>query len=388
MKTITRSKSIKIVLLLGYTLLQSVDVQSMSGVDEKVYVAVEGEGRVVVLETPSGRKVASIDVSRSVWGRHIDRAPHNIQVAPDGQTVWVTANGVHGSIRHQSARSVGSAHSDETTIEHANTDHESELLADEVLIINPLNETIIKRIPIAIGAHLAHVVVTQDGASAFVTAENESAIYKIDARNYRVERKILFPSNAKPHGLRLTPDGLSAYVALLKDKSLGVLDLQSNQTEMLPLDGAPVQTAVTRDGKRVLASLYDTKKIAVYDLTTRTLDYLDLPKNAQGPVQLYPSPDSRYLYVADQGHYFGQPDGNQVFKVDLQQMRIVDSFQAGNAPHGIVVSMSGDFAYVTNLVSNDLSFINLKTGKESLRISMGKEPNGVSIWNKKTGGAP
>lgn len=392
MKTATPIKPLNLALLLLWALMQPIKAQSMPEAGEKIYVAIEGEGRIAVFEPRSGRQIGSIDLSRRVHGQRIELSPHNVQVAPDGKTVWVTANGAHGETQHQSEPPADSAHADDaggaSAPEHQAMHHETDPAADEVVVIDPSSETIVKRIPIATGAHLAHVVVTPDGTSAYVTAQNQSTVYKIDARNYRVAGKIQFPSGTQPHGLRLAPDGLHAYIALLAAKGLGILDLKSDQFRTLPVDGAPVQTAVTADGKRVLASLYDTKKIAVYDVAAKSLRYLNLPKTSQGPVQLYPSPDSRFVYVADQGHYFGQPDGNRIFKADLQDMQIVESITAGDAPHGIVVSKDGAFACVTNLVSNDLSFIDLATGKESARIAAGKEPNGVSIWSKHGGGTP
>ena len=78
-----------------------------------------------------------------------------------------------------------------------------------------------------------------------------------------------------------------------------------------------MQTGWTADGKYALASVYDAKSLAVYDIASKKLSYVDLPKEAKGPVQIYPSPDSKYVYVADQGYYFNQPNSDLVYKIDL-----------------------------------------------------------------------
>ena len=51
----------------------------------------------------------------------------------------------------------------------------------------------------------------------------------------------------------------------------------------VPLKGAAVQTGVTADGKYALASVYDAKSLAVYEIASQKLNYVDLPKEAKGP---------------------------------------------------------------------------------------------------------
>ena len=149
-----------------------------------------------------------------------------------------------------------------------------------------------------------------------------------------------------------------------------------------------MQTGVTPDGKYALASVYEAKSLAVYDIASGTLRYVDLPKEAKGPVQIYPTPDSRFVFVADQGYYFDQPTGNLVYKIDLKEMKVVQTISAGSAPHGVVVSKDGALVYATNLLSDDVSVIDIKMGREVKRIKVGDMPNGISIWSEPTAGAP
>jgi YVTN family beta-propeller protein len=343
--------------------------------DEKIYVAVEGGSVLAVFDAATRQLSKRIDLSLETNGWRTPLAPHNVQVAPDGSGVWVTANGV----RHAEGQAGG----------HGETGHGlTESPADQVIVIDPITDTVTHRIPVAPGLHLAHIVVTPDGTRAFATAQTESAIYEIDAREFKVIQKIQAPPGSQPHGLRLSPDGSHAYIALLQAKSLGILNTATGQLRTVPLDGAPVQTAVTPDGRFVLTSLYDTQRIAVYETTSQSLRYIDLLGAARGPVQLYPTPDSRYVYVADQGHYFGQPDSEWIYKVDLRLFRTVWSIRAGSAPHGIVIGKDGRHAYVTNLVGDDLSVIDLQKDQEIARLPVGAEPNGISLWNKNNGGTP
>jgi YVTN family beta-propeller protein len=368
-------------------------LSAFAAAEEKVYVAVEGEGTVAVFDAASRQLLKRIDLAADTPGGRRLVAAHNVQVAPDGGSVWVTANGGHGE--HSGGEQEPSGHEEHSGGAAEPSGHEAmghaavDIPPDEVVVIDPLTDAVARRIPIAPGQHLAHVVLSPDSAYAYISAQNASVLYKINARSYQVESKIPLPPGSQPHGLRIAPDGSRAYIALLQGRGLGVLDLATLALEVVPLNGAAVQTAVTPDGRKVLVSLYDSKQLAVYEPASKALRYIDLNKSAKGPVQVYPTPDSRYAYVADQGHYFGQPDSQWVYKVDLTQAGPAAwPIKAGTAPHGIVVAKDGLLAYVTNLVSNDLSVIDLRTGQEAARLPVGAEPNGVSVWNKEAGGTP
>jgi YVTN family beta-propeller protein len=348
-------------------------------VSEKVYVAVEGEGKIVAFDAQSRTVVAKHDLSREHEGGKLPYMPHNVQVAPDGGSVWATASA--GSHEGHSSRLVPVAFADEG---HGGAGEE----ADEVIVINPHLDTIVRRIPIAKGLHLAHVVLTPDSRFAYVSAQVEGAIYKVDAKSFEIVKKIPTRAGSEPHGMRIAPDGSAAYIAMLKGKSLGVLDLQTDALREVPLGGAAVQAGITPDGKYAFASLYDTKQLAIYDISAQSVRYADLPAQAKGPVQVYPTPDSRFVYVADQGHYFGQPANDRMYKVELLSGKVAQDITAGNAPHGVVVSKDGKFVYVTNLLGGDVSVVDVSLESEVARVPVGKEPNGISVWNRETGGTP
>jgi len=103
---------------------------------------------------------------------------------------------------------------------------------------------------------------------------------------------------------------------------------------------------------------------------------------------MYTTPDSQFVYLADQGYYLDQPEGNSVYKIDIAQKKVVKQIKVGRAPHGVVISREGRFVYVTNILGDDVSVIDTRTDKEIYKIRVGKEPNGISIWNKNSGGTP
>lgn len=334
---------------------------------DKIYVAEEGDGTVAVIDAQSRQVVKRIGLETKQSGY----MPHNVQVAPDGKTVWVTANAMTpeeegGGMRMKVAQ--GEA-------------------MDQVIVIDAERDEVVKRIDMGSDLHLSHVAVAPDGSFAVVAAQERGMIYGIDARTLEVVRNVETGALAQPHGLRIAPDGTQAFIAMLGGKSLGILDLKGFALSYVPLSGAAVQVAVTPDGAYALVTLYDSKSVALYDRRTGELSYVRLPEGAKGPVQLYPTPDSKYAYVADQGYYFDQPTGNAVYKIGLAAKGVVATIPAGSAPHGVVVSKDGRYAYVTNLLGNDVSVIDTLQDKEIARIAVGKQPNGISVKSAE-GGTP
>ncbi|MBI5400606.1 MAG: DUF1573 domain-containing protein [Candidatus Yonathbacteria bacterium] len=343
---------------------------------EKVYVAIEGSGEIAVLDAQNKQVLKKIDLTKDKGETTVGYMPHNVQVAPDNKSVWVTAN-TDGAKMKMSFRIIPRA---EASAGHSGEETVAGKSNDEVVVIDPFSDVIVKRIEFGQDLHLSHVSLTSDSSYAIVASQEQGIIYKINTTSFAVEKTVVTKNGGGPHGLRISPDGKTAYIAMLGGKSLGVLDIASFNLKDVPLKGAAVQTGVTPDGKFALASVYDAKSLAVYDIASAKLNYIDLPKDAKGPVQLYPTPDSRFVYVADQGFYFDQPIGDTVYKVDLKEMKVVQAIKGGSAPHGVVISRDGKFAYVTNLKSDDVSVIDTATEKEIAKIKVGKMPNGISVW--------
>lgn len=285
----------------------------------KIYVATEKAGKIAIINGDTQEVIKSVDLSQTVNGERLSYMAHNVQVSPDGKTVWITANAGEHDEHDEKADTNHSGSTDMTQ----NMDAMSMsgmtdpiIKNDEVIVLNTENDIIINRISLAPKSHLAHVVFTPDNRFAYITAQEASVIYKIDIETYAA-KKIDLPGKSGPHGLRIDPAGKKAYIALLAGKGLGILDIANDTVTIVPLDGAAVQTAVLPNGKWVFVSLYDTKKIAAYNTDTKKIIYVNLPKTSQGPVQLYPAPDGSALYIADQGYLFGRAVNTRIYKFDF-----------------------------------------------------------------------
>ena len=342
-----------IILLLSGTMMISCDnnKKSSSTQTAKVYVANEEGGSVSVIDLQDSLKNTSIDISDS--GKMF--MAHNVQVAPDGKSVWVTAVPM-----------------DSTGI--------------NLLVVIDINTGTIKhRVQLGKDLHVAHVVLDNESKYAFVTAKESNQVMQVDATTYEVVRKFDLGTGHSPHGLRYAKGKL--YVANMDAKSMSVINIADGKITDIPLGGVAVQTAVTQDGKFVFASLYDTKEVIRYDLQNGEIKRIPLPASAQGPIQLYATPDSKLLYVADQGELMERPVSNKVFVIDIANTKVISTIVVGNKAHGVVVSKIGTTVYVTNSIDNTVSVIDVATQRVIRTIPVGKGPNGISYWFE-TGGMP
>src|SRR3989338_821105 len=134
--------------------------------NEKLYVAVEGDGTVAVIDPKTAKGIRTIDLAIEHDGGILRFAPHNIQASPDGTSIWVTANA--GKHEEHAASFIPRTHA------HGAVEETSE--PDELVVIDPGTDRIAKRFGIAPEAHLAHVVFSPDGATAWVTSQMRDAI--------------------------------------------------------------------------------------------------------------------------------------------------------------------------------------------------------------------
>lgn len=318
----------------------------------KVYVANETGGSVTVIDLQDSLKTTTIDLSDSAGTMFM---AHNVQVAPDGKSVWVAAAGMDSS------------------------------KTNYLIVIDPNTGTIKERVLLGKDLHVAHVVLDDQSKNACVTAGETNEVIQVDATTYQVVGKFDLGAKHAPHGLRYANGKL--YVANMDGKSMSVINVADGKVTDIPLGGIAPQVAVTRDDKFIFISLYDTKEVIQYDLKNGQLNRIPLPTTAQGPIQLYATPDSKLLYVADQGELLGRPVSNEVYVIDIPNAKVISTIKVGNKAHGVVVGNDGKSVYVTNTIDNTVSVIDVASQKVIHTIPVGKGPNGISYWFE-TGGMP
>lgn len=149
---------------------------------------------------------------------------------------------------------------------------------DELILIDPLTDTISDRIPLGVDMHLAHVVINAEDTLAYVVANEQGILFTIDLREKKIIRETKLPEGSAPHGIRLSPDGKNLFIAFIGEKAMGIMNTETYIQRLIPTSDKVVQVAVTPDGKYLFGSLYTTKSIARYDLSREKLDTIKLPE--------------------------------------------------------------------------------------------------------------
>jgi YVTN family beta-propeller protein len=346
-----------------------------SPVKEKVFVANEASGTISAIDASTLKEIERVSLTIKHEGARVEYGPHNVQVV--GNKVLVTANiahkesesGEHGD-HEMSAADMKIPTGVIAVAAHGEEETEQEDHPDQLVIIDAKSNKITNRIDLDIGAHLAHVV--SDGTFAYITATNSELLYKVNLETGSYV-PIILPKDSMPHGIRLTPDGKTGIIAGMMGDLL-LINLETKNITTIKLPGKGVQAGIA--GNIAMVSVFDTKQLALYDMTSGEMSFVDLP-DSKGPVQMYQTPDNKYVYVADQGVYFDQPQGSVTYKIDLAERKVIASIDTGIAPHGVVVSPDGR-VWVTNLNGNSVTLI--QNDKKIKEIEVGAAPNGISYW--------
>ena len=317
--------------------------------DACIAVAVEEEGAIALLDA-EGSLLSKVDLSTEVDGMAVAADVHNVQTTSDGSRLLATVMPAG--------------------------DMEMEGMVEELVVVDVAEAVVVQRITLGEDLHVAHVVT--DDALAWVTAYEADLVLEVDLEAGAVTRTFTLPTGTNPHGLRRLPDGSALVVAGMGDGSMHLIDLDSGEVQSWDLDGRAVQTAALPDGSAAFASIYDTKQVARLDLATLELTVFDLPEGAVGPVQIYPTPDSAGLWVADQGYLDGDPAGEHLFRLDAVTGEVTLTANVSPAPPGVVVRANGAEVWATTLMDGTVDQIDAVSGELLSSTAVGEGPNGIT----------
>ncbi len=148
----------------------------------RLYVASEDTGTAVIVDSDSGRVIASLPVGGE---------PEGVGVSPDRRYVYMTSEEEH-----------------------------------KVSVIDTAQNKVLKQI--AVGERPRDAAFSPDGSRAYVPGEIDGTLTLIDALNHRVLNRIRIPGdNLLPMGVVVSPDGERVYVTTGRGGSVVALDADS-----------------------------------------------------------------------------------------------------------------------------------------------------------------
>ena len=181
-------------------------------------------------------------------------------------------------------------------------------------------------------AGVNHADFSPDGRYFIVTCEFSGELLKIDTARQKIIGRMHLPNHAMPQDIKISPDGRTWYVA----------DMQTSGVWVLDGDRFTAQTFIpTGDG-------------------------------AHG---LYPSRDSRFLYITNRGE-------GSISLLSFATGKIVAKWKIpGHAsPDMGGVSADGNVLWLSGRYDREVYAISTVNGRLLARIKVGAEPHGLCVW--------
>jgi PQQ-dependent catabolism-associated beta-propeller protein len=188
---------------------------------------------------------------------------------------------------------------------------------------------------VKVGGEPEGVKISADGQLVYVTSEVANMVHAVDP----VARKVVHNIKAgkRPRRFALTPDGGQLWVTNELDASVTVIDTKTHQvagTIKFELKGAraaditPVGITMSRDGKRAFVGLGRANHVAFVDVADRKVTHLVLAGKRAWSVALDKSEQT--LYVVN-----GLSDDLTI--VDVASGKALKTVKVGRVPHTVVV---------------------------------------------------
>jgi YVTN family beta-propeller protein len=260
------------------------------------------------------------------------------------------------------------------------------------------------------GGSLHGIAVSEDGAHVYATNSDNllcEAILQPDG-SIAWGRKIVLPGPggkgpSYPCGIALSADGNTAFVALSRNNTVGIVDMEAGRLRgEIPVGVAPWGVAISADGHTVFVSnwggrrpkpgertapssgtptLVDARGVASSG-SVSCVDVVKEVETAQIETGLHPSDivlraDGERLYVAN-------ANSDTVSVVDVHARRVRETISVhpdkalpfGSAPNALALSHDGKTLYVANGGNNAVVVIDLEGERPKTRRILGMIPTG------------
>jgi YVTN family beta-propeller protein len=289
----------------------------------KAYVGNFGDNTVSVVDTGTGAVVATIPVAQG---------PHGMAISKDGKTVYITGDG-----------------------------------STSLSIIDTATDKVVKTVEV--GKTPQGVWLTPDGKLLLVCVYGEDRVALVDTATQTVTGSIAVP---KPHTISISPDGKLAYATSQQPGSfaLTVVDLGTKAVvRSVPLDKTPRDGEFGFDGKAFYFTQAGVSAVKVLDPATDKV-IAEIPTGA--------SPHSVSLFSASKFGMTTVQGPGEILLFDPATNKPVRSVPAGKSPHWLALSGDGKTAFVTNETANEISMVEIESGKAKT-VAVGKQPRKIVV---------
>jgi len=217
------------------------------------------------------------------------------------------------------------------------------------------------------GPNMLYTAVTPDSKKVLSTSPSSNSLYVFDATNGK--KLAIIPVGKAPKGVKVTPNGLFAYVSNQGSANISVVDLKNLKViDTISVEEGPHNARFTADGKRAYVTLQGGAGIAVIDTQARKMIRVIPVPGITGPHNLDLSSDEKTAFVRD--------FVNHVAVVDLDSGKVKKVIKVGSGHGGIDMSPNGKFVATAAIGADYISVINPNTFNVK-NIKVGNGPHGI-----------
>lgn len=324
----TRSRYVLRVLSSAAAILSALAATAAFAAGPKAYVGNFKDNTVSVIDTEAGKVVATVPVGAG---------PHGMAVSPDGRNVYVSGD-----------------------------------LASTVSVIDTTSDRVAQTIEVGKAPH--GLAIKSDGKMLLVAVYGEDRVAFVDTSTRAVIGTVAV---AKPHTIAIRPDDKVAYIASQEPGRFGlaIVDLETRAViRNLPLDKTPRDLEFGYDGKALYYTQAGVNAIQVLDPASDKV-VAEISTGASPHIAGYYRNSSVGVAVV-QGP-------SELLLFNPATNAAVRSVAVGKQPHWVATAGDGKSAYVTNEGSNDVTVVDLATGKTTT-ISVGNVPRKVVVQRTAT----
>jgi DNA-binding beta-propeller fold protein YncE len=217
---------------------------------------------------------------------------------------------------------------------------------------------------------------TADGRRAIVVAEADKALDFREPRTMRLRHRLPTPQCAGIDHMDFTADGRFALVSCEFAARLIVVDLRTERVvkaiDLRP-GSMPQDVKLSPDGRTFYAA--DMALGGVWVVNAQRMGQIGFESTGAGAHGLYPSRDSRWLYVSNRGE-------GSVSLISFATQRPAAKWRlpGGGSPDMGGVSADGRILWLSGRYDQEVYAIDTGTGKLLHRIPVGDGPHGLSVW--------
>jgi DNA-binding beta-propeller fold protein YncE len=196
----------------------------------------------------------------------------------------------------------------------------------------PYTMRLLHALPVPQCAGVDHMDFTANGSFALASCEFAARTIVVDLRRERVVRSIPLRAGAMPQDVKLSPDGSTFYVADMASGGVWLIDAR----------------------------------------TWRRIGFQPTGRGAHG---LYPSRDSRRLFVSNRGE-------GTITVISFRTRRPIAKWYlpGGGSPDMGGVSADGRVLWLSGRYNAEVYAISTRTGRLLHRIPVGRGPHGMCVW--------